>query len=47
MVIGGGGGALGFVEVMNWGFDKFRHELNSTVMPRYDEHLKNIEQNPS
>lgn len=41
--LGAGGGALGFVDVTNWGLVKFKHALNSTVDPRYWEHLK---QNP-
>jgi hypothetical protein len=32
-------GALGLVEATNWGFVKFRQESNSTVDPRYSEHL--------
>jgi len=32
-------GTLGFVDAMNWGFVKFRQESNSTVDPRYCEHL--------
>jgi hypothetical protein len=42
VVIGGGGGTLGFVDVINCGFDKLRQELNSTVKPRYAEHLETI-----
>jgi len=34
-----GGGAFGFVDVTNWGFVRLRHVLNSTVEPRYCEHL--------
>ena len=34
-----GGGALGLVEVTNWGLVKLRHVLNSTVEPRYCEQL--------
>lgn len=37
--LAGGGGALGLTEVMNWAFVRFRHVLNSTVDPRYWEHL--------
>lgn len=32
-------GALGFVDATNWGFVKFKQESNSTVDPRYSEHL--------
>lgn len=32
-------GALGLVDVTNWGFVKLRQVLNSTVDPRYWEHL--------
>jgi len=35
----GGGGALGLVDVTNCGFVKFKQVLNSTVKPRYWEHL--------
>ena len=35
-------GALGFVDAMNCGFVKFRHDVNSTVEPRYCEHLEEV-----
>ena len=35
-------GAFGFVDAMNWGLVKFRHDVNSTVEPRYCEHLMHM-----
>lgn len=32
-------GELGFVDARNWGFERLRHDQNSTVEPRYWEHL--------
>ena len=32
-------GAFGFVDTTNWWFVRLRHDVKSTVEPRYCEHL--------